>query len=328
MVIPPKYKITPQILELVSKIDANLIYLSSINLPEDLNNKIQRVSLLKSSLYSARIEGNPLLLEQINSQDDKNNEKKEVFNLLKAAEFIRRNIKSSSSISSKILFVIHSMIMTGLPDQTENFRQEPGAIFNAAGFAVYITPAPAKIPQLIKKLLNYCNAAEEKFPLVNAFIAHLIFEKIHPFLDGNGRVGRLLIYAILKSKQKIDSLFIPFEEYLDKHKEEYYFCLDNGLDKPNDYLIFMLEAYYAQTNEVKLRMEDELKKDKTMLLTPRQEEIFYTIKDQSIVSFDFIKRRFLKVPSRTLSYDLKKLINKKLVIKIGETKGTYYKIAS
>src|SRR3989304_2691244 len=99
MNIPPRYKITPQILELISKIDANLIYLSSINLPSSISNKIQRISLLKSSLYSARIEGNPLLLEQINSQDDENAEKKEVFNLLKAAEFIRKNINVSSVIS-------------------------------------------------------------------------------------------------------------------------------------------------------------------------------------------------------------------------------------
>ncbi len=328
MDIPPRYKITPQILELISKIDANLIYLSSINLPDNISNKIQRISFLKSSLYSARIEGSQLLLEQINSQNDEDNEKKEVFNLLKTAEFIRRNIKVSGMISSKILFVIHSMIMTGLPDQTKSFRQEPGAIFNTTGVAVYITPSPAKIRQFIKKLLNYCNSSEEKFPLVNAFIVHLIFEKIHPFLDGNGRVGRLLIYAVLKSKQKINSLFIPFEEYLDKHKEEYYFHLDNGLDKPDNYLIFMLEAFYTQTNEVKLMVEDELKKNKTILLTPRQEEIFNIIKDQNVVSFDFIKRRFLRVPPRTLSYDLKKLINKKIVIKIGETKGSYYKIAS
>jgi len=61
------------------------------------------------------------------------------------------------------------------------------------------------------------------------------------------------------------------------------------------------------------------------LLTPRQEEIYNIIKDHNIISFDEIKRRFLKVPPRTLSYDLKKLINKKLVIKIGKTKGTYYK---
>lgn len=328
MDIPPSYKITPQILELIAKIDANLIYLSSMSLSNSINNKIQRISFLKSSLYSARIEGNPLLLEQINSQDDENNEKKEVFNLLKAAEFIKSNIKVLSVISSKILLTLHSIIMTGLPDQANSFRQKPGAIFNQAGVAVYITPSPVKIPQLIKKLLNYCNLSKEKFPLVNAFIAHLIFEKIHPFLDGNGRVGRLLIYAILKSKQKINSLFIPFEEYLDKHKEEYYFYLDKGLSKPNDYLIFMLEAFYAQTNEVRLMVEDELKKDRTTLLTPRQEEIFNIIKDHGTVSFDRVKRKFLNVPARTLSYDLKKLLNKKLVIKIGETKGTYYKIAA
>ncbi|MFH1535922.1 MAG: hypothetical protein ABIC96_02545, partial [Patescibacteria group bacterium] len=135
MVIPPKYKITSQILELISKIDANLIYLSSLSLPAGISNKIQRTSLLKSSLYSARIEGNPLLPEQINFSDDEKVEKKEVLNLLKALEFIKKNIRVSSAISSKILFAMHSIIMTGLPDQTDNYRQESGAIFNTAGVA-------------------------------------------------------------------------------------------------------------------------------------------------------------------------------------------------
>ena len=66
MKIPPDYKITSEILSLISKVDTNLMYLSSLTIPRELKQKIQRISLLKSSLFSARIEGNPLTLEVIN----------------------------------------------------------------------------------------------------------------------------------------------------------------------------------------------------------------------------------------------------------------------
>lgn len=63
MRIPPEYKITPEIVELIAKIDANRMFFNSIPILPEIKNKIQRVSLLKSSLYSARIEGNPLTID-------------------------------------------------------------------------------------------------------------------------------------------------------------------------------------------------------------------------------------------------------------------------
>lgn len=69
-----------------------------------------------------------------------------------------------------------------------------------------------------------------------------------------------------------------------------------------------------------------LKDVETILLPPRQEELYYVIKDHRMVSFDFLKRRFLKIPPRTLRYDLKKISDKGFIVKIGKTKGSYYSI--
>jgi len=160
---------------------------------------------------------------------------------------------------------------------------------------------------------------------MTALISHLIFEKIHPFIDGNGRVGRLLISAILKAKKYKNYFSVPFEEYLDNHRSDYYYFLDIGLKSTNDYLIFMLKAFLEETEKLKRTIDIE-KESKTPLLPPRQEEIYLIIKDHKIVSFDNIYRRFLKVPKRTLRYDLKKLAEKKLIVKIGKTKGSYYRI--
>lgn len=72
--------------------------------------------------------------------------------------------------------------------------------------------------------------------------------------------------------------------------------------------------------------EQELAKKVQIFLPPRQEEIYSIIKDHKVVSFDMIRRRFLKVPERTLRYDLKKLSEKNVIEKTGETKGRYYRI--
>ena len=180
------------------------------------------------------------------------------------------------------------------------------------------------ISKLLDELLTYTNSGSEKFPLIKAFIAHLVFEKIHPFLDGNGRVGRLLISLILKVKGWDFTFTIPFEECLDQNKSDYYYYLDIGLTDTNDYLVFMLNAYLAEIEKIKEHIEKESNKGE--FLPPRQEEISNIIKDHNAVSFDMIRRRFLKVPERTLRYDLKKLLDKDIIEKTGETKGRYYRI--
>jgi len=201
-----------------------------------------------------------------------------------------------------------------------------GAIFNQAGVAVYLSPPPTQISNLINQLIEYINSKVEKFPLVCALVSHLIFEKIHPFVDGNGRVGRLLIFSILKAKGYDESYLIPFEKYLDENKRDYYYFLDQGFKNFEEYLVFMLTAFLKESVELKKQIQSA-QNGKATLLPPRQGEIYLIIKEHSVVSFDNIRRRFLKVPERTLRYDLKKLAEKELIVKIGQTRGSYYKLS-
>lgn len=324
MKIPPAYFISDEMLSLIARIEAERLYFFSLNLGSEIKENVQRVSLLKSSLFSARIEGNPLKISDFEFGREREEERKsEIFNIVEAIKYIDKDIKRNIVTKENLLY-LHALVLKDISPDAGRTRSEISAIFNQAGLAVYMPPPPSQISKLLDKLLAYINSGQ-KFPLVVAFIAHLIFEKIHPFLDGNGRVGRLLISAILKSKGWNFSFAVPFEEYLDEHKDEYYFHLEDGLQNINDYLKFMLKAFYQQTAKIKDQIDEEIAKESHPFLPPRQEEILNIIKDQIVASFDMIRRRFLQVPKRTLRYDLKKLLDRKLIEKSGETRGRYYR---
>jgi Fic family protein len=324
MKIPPAYGISSEILVLLSKIDAIRIAIQDYELPKELSQNIRQSSLLKSSLYSARIEGNTLTeVELPYSVQDQ--QKKEIYNIISASELVTKTISKDTPITTSTILIIHREVMRELSDSGGEFRNEVSAIFNQAGVAIYMTPPPITAKEYLSSLLSFINSEQEQFPLVCAFISHLVFEKIHPFLDGNGRVGRVLIEAILRSKGYDFGITVPFEEYLDTHREDYYYFLGRGLQKTEEYLLFMLEAYLAQSLEIKGRIMQGLKGDLTDMLPIRQQELFNIIRDHKIVSLDFLQRRFLKVPGRTLRYDLKSLADKGIILKIGKTKGVYYR---
>jgi len=217
MKIPPQYIINNEILELISKIEANLYFLSSLKLNPKLSKKIIRINILQSSLFSAKIEGNPLDLDDLKTKG-KTKTKDEVFNITKAIEYIQKKVKKDFLFDKKFIFDLHSLIMTGKIGLTKNFRKEMGAIFNQSGEAIYLSPPPTKIKNYIDKLIHYVNSGEPN-PFINAFISHLIFEKIHPFLDGNGRVGRLLILSIsYQKKEVIIFLFLLKRNWKKKEK--------------------------------------------------------------------------------------------------------------
>lgn len=234
-------------------------------------------------------------------------------------------LKTGEPLSKDFLLKLHFAVLKDINPEAGHIRTEASAIFNQANVAVYLPPHPSQINPLLDQMLKYINFKKERFPLISSFLSHLIFEKIHPFLDGNGRVGRLLISAVLKSYGWDFAFTVPFEEYLDTYKSEYYFHLDKGLLDTNQYLIFMLEAYLNQLEKLKKQLEEEMV-EKQEFLSPRQEEIVNIIKDYHTVPFDMIRRRFLKIPERTLRYDLKKLIDKGFIEKSGQTRGRYYRI--
>jgi len=323
VLIPPRYRHVPELTTLLSSIEASRSVVEAVAIPPEIENNIRRRSTLRSSLFSARVEGNPLTMDEL-AKTSETQKKLEVMNILKAMSFISQ--KKNKDISSKEILTMHEITMKGLlePDKAGRLRTNMEAIFNSAGIAIYMPPPPKQIPRLLEKLIKYTNSKKEKFIPVKAALAHFTFEKIHPFLDGSGRVGRLVLQKILLQGGYGMKGLLSIEEYIDTHRSEYYRMLEEPEKDATDYVLFILAAIDETGKQAREMVLKKHEAEAADYLLPRRAEIFNIIKDLKLVRFDQIKRRFDKINSRTLRYDLKKLQDQGLIRKRGSTRGVYY----
>jgi Fic family protein len=323
MEIPPIYKKTQEMLGLIAQIEEKRIILSNIPVSSSLVNNLQRQSLLKSSLFSAKIEGNSLNLNDLDSLESLNPDLKdrlEIENIISAFNFVREN--PGKTIDMNYLLDLHKIVMKGLTSDPGRTRKEASAIFNQSGFPVYVPPSPSEVDNLLGKLLDYVNNNVAENILIKAALAHIIFEKIHPFLDGNGRVGRLLYQILLSKGDYHFNWLLSLEEEINNKKEEYYLYLDKN--DATSFIEFSLEVILISANKTIEKLSNKSVNEETLL--PRRQEILNLIKDHKLMSLDSIRRRFLMVSPRMIRYDLKQLEKNGFIIKIGSTRGAMYKL--
>ena len=323
MEIPLKYALTQNMLRLIASIEVKRAALEKMQIPQNLIKSLQRKSFLKSSLFSAKIEGNSLDIsdvDNLNRFNPKFRERVEIENILSGFSFISGK---KDDIDKDFVLGIHRIVMKNLTEALGVIRKEPSAIYNQSGFPVYIPPPPSQIQELFLKLFSYINQKDSENMLIKTFTSHISFEKIHPFLDGNGRVGRLLLWAILLKGEYSFNGLISIEEALNERKEEYYAYLNKSDATP--FIEFMLELLEVQVQKAleELSVKEYKKED---LLLPKRKEILDIIRDHEVVSLDFISRRFYKVSDRMIRYDLKKLENEGYIIKLGTTRGVRYRL--
>lgn len=324
MKIPPNFRLSKIVWNYLSEIERKHgIFNRGHQISEKKWQRLISENLLKSSLFSAKVEGNPLELKDISRLSIKKREHLEVRNIIRALKYIKKNIHKKQKVTVKFIARLHRITMYKLDEDAGRIRKKQNAIFNNEGFVVYMPPPPEEGALLLKRLIKYINSEKhDKTPLVKAFLVHFAFEKIHPFIDGNGRVGRLLIYAVLKILGDETLSGVSFEEELNEEKESYYACLDR--QDASTFLEFMLKTISSSFDNVleKIASVSSITEE----LLPRRQEIWQIIQDHKIVSVDFLKRRFQDISERTLRNDLADLAERKLVVKLGKTRGAAYRI--
>ena len=209
----------------------------------------------KEALLSSQIEGTQATLEDIfnpNIDENINAEVDDVVNYIIAAKYAIKRLETLP-LCNKLLLETHKILLSGVRGKEKNpgeFRQSQNWIGGAGSTiktARYIPPDVLSMKESLSDLEKYMNAEAELDDLIRIALIHYQFESIHPFLDGNGRIGRLLIVLYLLEKKviKTPSLYLSF--YLKEHRIEYYDRM-SAIRETGDYeqwIKFFLEGIYA-----------------------------------------------------------------------------------
>lgn len=187
----------------------------------------------KEAVQSSRIEGTQAsvddlyLFEASAMKEPPGSDVREVYNYVSALDY---GIERSTTLpfSRRMMCELHRILMTGVRGQdrypgefrkVQNWIGTPGSTIEEA---TYIPPPPPEMNQTLDHFEQYLNAPSELPPLVRLAIIHYQFEAIHPFVDGNGRIGRLIVVLSLCMEGILPGPLLYISDSLEKHREEYY----------------------------------------------------------------------------------------------------------
>ena len=248
----PPIELSEDIVGLLVKANSQLAVLQSIA------TRIPNVELFismyvrKESLMSSQIEGTQATLEDILDpmlDTNTNRNVADVVNYIKATEFAIARLQTLP-LCNRLIKETHAVLMEGVRGQEKNpgeFRYSQNWIGGQGSTlknARYIPPSPDDMQNAMSDLEKYINVDDDLDALIRAALIHYQFETIHPFLDGNGRVGRLLITLFLMDKGILTTPALYISYFLKKNRVEYYDRMTEVRTKGNyeQWIIFFLQA--------------------------------------------------------------------------------------
>lgn len=248
----PEIKIDEETVSLLTKANANIAKLETIS--NRIPNKILFIAMYvrKEALLSSQIEGTQATLEDILDpliEKNINQDIEEVVNYINAANFAMERLKILP-LCNRLIKETHFVLMRGVRGQNKNpgeFRRSQnwiGGYGETLKNAKYIPPCPQDMIEAMSNLEKYINAEDDTDTLIKAALIHYQFETIHPFLDGNGRVGRLLIMLFLMEQKILTTPTLYISYFLKKYRSEYYARLSDVRMKGNfeQWIKFFLNA--------------------------------------------------------------------------------------
>lgn len=238
--IPP-YNITEEMLELTSEITEDLGKLSNVNNLERLP-RLRRVNRIRSIQSSLAIENNTLSLEQVTDVIDGKRVLGPQDDILavKNAFTVYKLLPKLDPFSLEDLKRAHGVMMQGLIERAGELRTSSVGVIDEQGKVLHVAPPDGMVKGLMEQLFGWLKTSKTQM-LIRSSIFHYEFEFIHPFADGNGRMGRLWQTALLASWKPMFE-WIPIESIIKDNQEEYYRAirLSTAEGKSNRFILFML----------------------------------------------------------------------------------------
>jgi len=262
--LPPKLEWDDSFVSLISKADIALGTLSGLG--ESLPNPhlliypfVRREAVLSSRIEGTQSSISDLLLFEA-TRVEKQRDVREVQNYVRAIEYGLRRL-DELPLSLRLIRELHAILMEGVRGEQATpgeFRQSQnwiGALGCSLSEATFVPPPVPEMRDALAQLERFLHTDTNLPPLVQLALVHCQFEAIHPFRDGNGRIGRLLITLFLCERKSLSQPLLYLSAFFEQHRQEYYDLLLEVSQKGTwrRWVEFFLRAVVNQANDAVLR---------------------------------------------------------------------------
>ncbi|MCL5019857.1 MAG: Fic family protein [Patescibacteria group bacterium] len=345
----PKFTITNKILKNIGSIEASKEIIDKAPLLPYYEKEFQQDAIVRSVHFGTHIEGNELNLSQAEKVMEgveiaaRERDIQEVINYRKVMEYIgeSRIQNSEFRIDEELIKHLHKLTVSKIlePEKCGVFRKTQVVVKNSlTGEVSFKPPMAVAVPFQIKDLIQFLNSELDMHPVLKSAIAHYELVRIHPFLDGNGRVARALSTLILFQESYDIRKFFSLEEYFDSDAGAYYDALQSVSKKEGDltaWLEYFSLGLSIELSKIKEKVESisidaKLKEKlggKPLLLSNRQLRIIEYIQKTGFLQNQAFGQLFPMVSEDTILNELKSLVKSGIVKKHGVTKGAKYIMA-
>lgn len=269
----PPFQITNKIIDDVAKISEQIGRLSARD-HLSANPNLRRTNRIRTIYGSLAIEQNTLSLEQVTAVLNGKHvlaPPKDIAEVKNAYEIYER-LDELDPYSVDDLLMAHGIMTRGLVVESGMFRTRPVGVVNQDGQVVHFGTLPQYVPNSVTELLDWTKYSDLHM-LIKSCVFHYEFELIHPFADGNGRVGRLW-HTLLLSKWNPTFAWLPVESIIHDRQQEYYNAINasNDAGESTAFIEFMLSAIKASLIEA-TKMSDDISDEKLDKKTSRLKKI-------------------------------------------------------
>ncbi|MFN8277220.1 MAG: Fic family protein [Chitinophagales bacterium] len=314
----PPFQITPDILHLLSEVSQQLgqVKASFLTKPSPTLRKRNRIRTIQASLA---IEGNTLSIDQITAVLENKKvlgPKKDILEVANAID-VYQQLPRLNPWSEKSFLSAHKIFMQGLTKNAGNYRSSAVGIVKGTQIA-HIAPPASNVPFLMKELFQYVKTGKEPI-LIRSCVFHYELEFIHPFSDGNGRMGRLWQTLLLMQEYPVFE-FLPFETLISKQQKKYYQAL--SMSDKQGASTFFIEFMLTLLRDA---LEELLKERSGPISSPERIRLFIESGVKTFTRKDYMAY-FKTISAATASRDLQGAVKEKLIKKSGDKNKTIYRI--